>query len=414
MKSGGNVLGAVMWGMRKYLWLVVLFVIAFGVLLPTWQGQGKAVYESRAQVGPTQPLNLPNLDPLPRMGDTVFHNGAVETSVRRLLGVDSSVSVIPKHCELVAPQDNIVFTVICRADTPEAAAEMADLAASTFTLELNKYSSSVGEFTIQSAADLPVDPVPNLRGGPVSLALGAFGGLVLGTGVVVLLVILRRPVVDADGAEDASAVPVLGKLRVPRSGEPIEDITELAHICRSIIPHDPQVVWLAAPRGSTRAAQQMANGLARVWERVERACVDKPTPGHPDFVVLEKAGDELLDNERPSMTLLVVPVGMRSSRLRTMARSYFTGAPMSVVMYSLKGVLPPYLTERPEPTASLSTGPMAPLDPFPTRPVPTEPRPMGGTSGPAGPPESLQLPRAVKSSKAAKQVAERSALSTRR
>jgi hypothetical protein len=129
--------------------------------------------------------------------------------------------------------------------------------------------------------------------------------------------------------------------------------------------------------------------------------------------VLEKAGDELLDNERPSMTLLVVPVGMRASRLRTMARSYFTGAPMSVVMYSLKGVLPPYLTERPETTAPLPTGPMAPLDPFPTRPA-TESRPMGGAASPAGAPESLSMPRAVKSSKAAKQAAERSTLSTRR
>jgi capsular polysaccharide biosynthesis protein len=350
------------------------------------------------------------------MGDTVFHNGAVEKSIRRLLGVDSSVAVIPQRCELVAPQDNIVLTVICRADSPQAAAEIADLAASTFTLELNKYSSSVGEFTIQSAADLPVDPVPNLRGGPVALALGAFGGLILGTGVVVLLVILRRPVVDADGAEDASAVPVLGKLRVPRSGEPIEDITELAHVCRAIIPHDPQVVWLAAPRGSTRAAQQMANGLARVWERVERACVDSPTPGHPDFVVLEKAGDELLDNNKPSMTLLVVPVGMRSSRLRTMARSYFTGAPMSVVMYSLKGLLPPYLSERPESAATLAAAPMGQFEHFPPRPSATEARPpMGGGSpgSPAGAQEPLSAPRAVKSSKAAQQAAERNALTGR-
>jgi capsular polysaccharide biosynthesis protein len=408
MKAGGNVLAAITWGMRKYMWLVALFVIGFGVLVPSWQNQGPVVFESRAQVGPTQPLNLPNLDPLPRMGETVFHNGAVEASVRQLLGLDSSVAVSPKRVELVAPQDNIVFTVIGRADTPAKAAEIADLAASTFTLELNKYSLSVGEFTIQSAADLPVHPVPNLRGGPVALALGLLGGLILGTGVVVLLVILRRPVVDADSAEDASGVPVLGRLRIPRSGEPIEDITELAHVVRAILPHDPQVVWLAAPKGGTRAAQQLANGLTRVWERVERASVDKATPGHPDFVVLEKAGDELLDNDKPSMTVLLVPIGTKASKVRHMARTYFTGGPMSVVIYSLKGVLPPYLSERPDESV---TAPVKGHDKFPARTLAPDARSMGGASSP---PESLTFSKAPKPARPAKPGDRGSALTGRR
>ena len=353
MTSGGNVLVAIAWGMRRYLWLVAACVAAIGFLLPAWQAQGKHVYDATAQVGPTNVIELPNLDSLPRAADTTFDNGAVQEEIRDLLNLSPTAPVIPKYVELVAAQDNFIFEVIGHGSTADEAVEIADTAAAAFTIELNKYSALTGGVTVQSPADKPVRPVPTLGGGMMGLALGILGGAVLGTGLVVLLVILRRPVVDSEGAEQASGVAVLGRLRVPRSGDPITDVTELAHVVRAILPHDPQVVWLAAPRRSTRAAQQLADGFAHVWERVERSCVDTPAPVPPEFVVLQKPGEELLDNTRPSMTILVVPVGMRGARLRAMARGYFTGAPMSVVLFQRKGLMPPYLQEKkesPEPT----------------------------------------------------------------
>jgi hypothetical protein len=345
MTSGGNVLAAITWGMRRYWWLVTVFVVGIGFLLPAWQSQGPEVYEAKAPVGPTGTIELPNLDSLPRAADTTFDNGAVQAEIRKLLDLDDAVQVIPRYVELVAAQDNFIFEVVGRGSTDTEAARIANTAAAAFVLELNKYQALTGGVAVQSFAEAPPRPVPTLGGGPVGLALGILGGALLGTGVVVLLVILRRPVVDTEGAEQISGVAVLGRLRVPRSGEPIDEVTELAHIVRAVLPHDPQVVWLAAPHGCKRAADQLAAGLAHVWERVERATMDTPTAGHPDFVVLEKPGEELLDNARPSMTILVVPVGMRGSRLRRMARGYFTGAPMSVVMFSRKGILPPFLQE---------------------------------------------------------------------
>jgi capsular polysaccharide biosynthesis protein len=345
MTSGGNVLAAITWGMRRYWWLVTVFVVGIGFLLPAWQSQGPEVYEAKAQVGPTRTPELPNLDPLPRAADTAFDNGAVQAEIRQLLDLKETDQVIPRYVELVAGQDNFIFEVVGRGSSPTEAVRIANTAASVFVIEMGKYDNLTGGMAVQSFADPPRRAVPTLGGGPVGLALGILGGALLGTGVVVLLVILRRPIVDTDGAEQISGVAVLGRLRVPRSGEPIDEVTELAHIVRAVLPHDPQVVWLAAPHGCKRAADQLAAGLAHVWERVEQATMDTPTAGHPDFVVLERPGEELLDNTRPSMTLLVVPVGMRGSRLRRMARGYFTGAPMSVVMFSRKGILPPFLQE---------------------------------------------------------------------
>ena len=69
MSDGGDVLGVLGWGLRKYAWVVALFVVLVGVLLPWLLGRAPTQYEAQAQVGPTDTLTFSNLDPLPRLGE---------------------------------------------------------------------------------------------------------------------------------------------------------------------------------------------------------------------------------------------------------------------------------------------------------------------------------------------------------
>nr|MBA2558855.1 hypothetical protein [Propionibacteriales bacterium] len=57
MNEDVDVLSALGWGLRKYAWLVALFVVTLGVLVPFLLSRGGDGYDAQAQVGPKQVLN---------------------------------------------------------------------------------------------------------------------------------------------------------------------------------------------------------------------------------------------------------------------------------------------------------------------------------------------------------------------
>ncbi len=143
MNRGSDVLTTLMWGLRRYAWLVVLFVAGIGVLVPAIQSRAPAVYEARAQVGPIKPVLYSNLNPLPKLGDSAFTNGSVANAVRDALQVSSSKDVIPGTVQLVTAQDNPIMEVVGRASRNQRTAVLvADVAADSLSIELNKYTSS--------------------------------------------------------------------------------------------------------------------------------------------------------------------------------------------------------------------------------------------------------------------------------
>src|SRR5690349_13241284 len=101
------------WGLRRYAWLVILFMAGVGVLGPWLLARGPTQFDAQAQVGPTGPLTFNNLDPLPTLGESVFNNGAVAATIRKSVipPLPHTVSVIPQKVELVTSQDNVVFVV---------------------------------------------------------------------------------------------------------------------------------------------------------------------------------------------------------------------------------------------------------------------------------------------------------------
>ena len=84
-EGGTDAFATLLWGLRRYVALVLAMVLALGVLIPVLLSRRAEVYQATAQVGPTEQLELPNADPLPRIAESVFNNGAVEESIRKLL-----------------------------------------------------------------------------------------------------------------------------------------------------------------------------------------------------------------------------------------------------------------------------------------------------------------------------------------
>jgi capsular polysaccharide biosynthesis protein len=356
MNDSGDVFTTLGWGLRRYAWVVVLFVVFISALVVILQRQATDVYQAEAQVGPTNALNLSNLTPLPRFGDTVFHNGAVQDSVRNYLGLPKTASVVPSRVDVVAAQDNIVFVVIGRGPTPQSASRLANLAAATFTLELNKYSQSVGEFTIQRAADVPATPVSSLRGGYVATVLGVLAGLIAGVGAVALILVLRRPVVDAATAEGVTGVPVIGRIRLPRSGKAIDehDVMGIGLLCRRLLSTAPQVILLASPPKGQVQLRQLAAAIRAFLTRIGEPAAER-TSGlsrpqgmppsdiapdtvsvahHPQVILLDGPSLERWARrpDETQFTLLVVPEGIGARALRNTAYAYLTGDPAGLVI----------------------------------------------------------------------------------
>lgn len=326
MSDGADSVSVLRWGLRRYLLVVVLFV-ALGALGPTLLGSGTDSYESRAQVGPDARLLLPNLDPLPRIGQSVFANGAVADAVRRSVEpqLPRTADVVPEVVELIAAQDNVVFTVVGHSNTPETAQHVANVAARAFALELNKYADSVGSFRVQRLAAPAPGPVPDADGVLLTV-VGVATGLVLGVGVVVLLLVLRQPVIDLPTAERLSRGRGFGQVRVL----PLRGGTRgLPRLCRAVLADGVDMVLMTGPRNARhdrahlvgRLTAMLAESRAVVVPRAIEG-VNRVLAGHdlypgpsPLTVVLEPSEVELATRPDSSTVMLVVREGISSSSL---------------------------------------------------------------------------------------------------
>jgi len=326
MNDGGDVLGVLGWGLRRYAWVVALFVVGIGVLLPWLLGRAPTQYEAQAQVGPTDTLTFSNLDPLPRMGETIFTNGAVAATIRRSSDppIPATVSVIPQRVELVAAQDDVVFVVVGHASRPQAAATYANLAATTFTNELNKYAHSVGSFAVQKLANNPALPVQRV-GGTLAAVIGVAAGALAGVGAVVLLLAVRRPVLSAAGAEQATGARAFGRLRLAHSADGMRGLPQLCHRLRT---EGTDLLLVAGSRRTARLRQSLVNELARLLAQRPITIVDGPTQW------------QLAERPDSSLVLLVAPEGIGHAALARQAEQYLDGGRTGVVLVRGRGWRP--------------------------------------------------------------------------
>jgi hypothetical protein len=341
--GGSDVFATLMWGLRRYLLLVLATVLALGVLIPLALSQRTAEYQATAQVGPTDALLLPNTNPLPRIAESVFNNGAVEVSVRTLLKQPSG-NIIPSKVQLIAAQDNLVLEIVAHAPTAQEAIDIANNAAGVFVLELGRYSKSVATFAITHKAIL-AKKVPKVAGGSASIALGLVAGLLAGVALVGLLLVFRRPVVDVSTAQDVTGLPVIGRITLPRHGPPgAGDGRGIALLCRRLLAASASTIQVAAPSQAqaqvlvlsmTEAFGQMSAG--RRPQKRTGAQGGSSVPPVPKVVAPEGTQAWISAPHEDSYTVLLVPEGISTRRLRLFAEGHDTGSPTGVVLVSTHG-----------------------------------------------------------------------------
>jgi capsular polysaccharide biosynthesis protein len=316
MSPEGDAFSAIAWGLRRYAWVVVASVLILGVSVPQVLLRTTADrFDASAQVGPVSVIQLRNLDALPKTVETVFGNGAVAAAVRQELDLTDTAPVVPDRAELVAPQDNVVFTVVGHASTPEDAVNIANTAAGTLTEELNKYRDPVGTFAVQSSATGTVRQIQVASSAFLVLA-GLAAGLLVGVGIVAVLLTWRRPVLGARTAAEVTGAPVLGSVQL--DGEVVRGLPQL---CRRLLASGVGVVYLAGPESEREERRRLATELRMLLldsalEVVEGA-TEKEMAAMP-------AGS--------SLTVLVVPIGTPDLVLRREAELHLDPGGTGVVL----------------------------------------------------------------------------------
>lgn len=341
MSDGTDAFRVLGWGVRKYAWVLTALVLAFGVAVPAAVARAPERFAAQAEVGPSRAVKLANLDALPRLGQTVFTNGSVAEAVRSAARppLSTDAPVIPQRVELVAAQDNLVFTVIGHGTTPQAAQQHANVAAEAFTEELNKYSAAIGAFAIQRLATAPTTPVNGIATS-VAIGMGVLAGVTAGLGVVALLLVFRRPVLDVTSAEVMTGTPVLGRVVLGASPRGSRGLPQL---CRRILRQRVDTLLLTGPHDTTRARKLLAADLAAMFDEA-LAVAGRPGQNGPPTVAGESLGDtplSIVEHPSPldfatrsdtSLVLVVVREGVAGARLRRQAEQYLDGGPSGLVM----------------------------------------------------------------------------------
>lgn len=336
VETGSDVFATLTWGLRRYFALVLATALALGVLVPLLLAQRAEVYQATAQVGPDQKLELPNADPLPRIAESVFNNGAVEVAVRRVIN-QTKGNVIPSKVRLIAAQDNLVLEVQAHASTAAEAIQIANTAAETFVIELGDYQNSVAPFVLTHKATF-AKKVPKIAGGYASVALGLVAGLLAGIALVGLVLVIRRPVVEISTAQDVTGAPVIGRIRLPRHGPPDSDDRAIGLLCRRLLGASASAIHVAAPRHEQ--AEQLAGVMSEILGRMPPMSRPHPkrTGGNggvsptPKVLAPRDADDWICGPDDRTYTVLLAPQGISTRTLRLFAEAHDTGAPTGIVM----------------------------------------------------------------------------------
>ena len=307
-----DAVSALRWGLRHYALLFVVCVLAIGAGIPVLIAQTPKTYQAPALVV-AQAL-LMDLAALPRYAEETFDGGQVARAVADRFGDNGDFdNIVPDRVSLVAEQDNIVLQVIGHGDTAQAAADIANVAVGAFIEQLNLAGEGVGRFVVQSLAEPPMGPEDQLASTPVALAVGIAAGLLTGLAAISLMLMARRPVLDAADAEKVTGVTVLGTVTMPRlRAQHVvadSDVAGLVPVCRRLLAMHPRVILLMAVPGSEAVRGQLTSTLADVLGRVRVVRVVTPPEER------EVAGAYFGDEAPPASRLAVPDPGDHSSEI---------------------------------------------------------------------------------------------------
>lgn len=250
-------------------WWLVLLATAVGagagLYLAESADRDGPVYESRALVVATRWEQ--RIEGLARLVETVLQTNDFREQIRqadneafpRATTFGDEITVVPV-------EDTVAVWLEATASDPEVSERRANVAAETLVSELNRLGEDIGTFSVQDRARAPERPVGSDLPREALMAIGALGGLAIGSGLAVALPDRRRRRVsntgedfDADGLSER-----LAEVTAPTTGERSGSLRTGRNVVRPTLvssrPAAPaEVVALEVPRPAETTNDTVGN-----------------------------------------------------------------------------------------------------------------------------------------------------------
>lgn len=346
-------LALVRWGLRKFPLVIVACALGLGGALPLVVST-PAGYHAESRVVARQLEMAPAA--LPSYARAVFASDALRQRVAAAAGL--SESDVADRLNVVVLENTVVLGVRARANEPRAAAQLADVAAEAYVVELNKGGSGVGTFELQSRAQLPTTLSSDGLSRWVTAVIGAIAGGLLGVGLVLLLAAAQRPVLRARDVASAVRQRLLGVVVLPAisAGQPPDPRAApgLVPVARALLPLiEGSVVFASAERAAAARGRLLVLLAMLLSRRLDVFVSGSPGVRSTVATILRAAnleGDdrtprpalELVDGAPPADTLdvpqwrlpvvLVIRYGEPRASLRRLAADHYDEEILGVVI----------------------------------------------------------------------------------
>jgi hypothetical protein len=267
--AGPDAVSRLWWALRRYVSVVVagtLLTVLVAVTLspppPPEQYHASALVVARELVSV-------RAEQLPRLAEAIFAgNNVGQRTVREVDLPIRAEELVPTYANVEVVEGTVVIRVIGMAEDRRLASTIANESAEALVSELDRLGAGVGTFALQERAPVPLDPAPQEVRIPPTL-IGVVAGLILGTGLAFLLLVLRRPVIDVDEAVAVVDEPLVGVLELSRSGhfDAVENVPGGVALVDAIYPRRREiqvVVGANDPMVRSQASVILAQVLATV------------------------------------------------------------------------------------------------------------------------------------------------------
>lgn len=339
-EEDADVMTTLRWGFRHYLTPFLVTLIAVAVLLPAWQLRHHGRFDATAVVT-AQTLQL-DLGALPRYGDAVFSAGEVADAVVARFGdAGDPEDVVPHEASVQVVQDSVVFDVSGHAGDATTAAGIANVAAAEFVTQLNKAGEGVGTFAVQSPATPPVEATPPLLAAPIQLVVDFVAGLVAAAGLVILLLVVRRPVIDAPTIATTTRAKLLGNVTLPRGRQAAipdtRDMMDIVTVSRRLLSTGLYTFLMASPTKMSAERSRLVDMLCAVLQQV-RTVQRRPSlpdvPPAPGAITVVEPIDtsSWLEPLRGVGTVVIAREGMSRRAFQSVMSAYADASLVGVVL----------------------------------------------------------------------------------
>lgn len=328
MHEDEDALTRLWWAMRRYAVPLVLVVaasaFALNVLVPS---DAADEYRASALVVANNVDGI-SAEHLPRMAETVFTGQNVSREAVESGGLPfTPEEFLEDHTEIETFDGTVVIRVNGLAEDPELAARTANAGAEALVTQLNEIGPDIAQFSVLENAQTPSEPVDEGLGLPMPL-LGVLLGLVLAGGLLMLLLAVRRPIMNPRQAQSLTQVPLIGSLRVSRAGhlDAPADAEGIAGLTDRLFPQGHEATAVLTADGASMRSQ-VSLLLTRTLASVGPVCLVPASDAHGRRIWRVAESDrrihslEDVQRERRAMPIVIDGAGGLTMELTRSARS---------------------------------------------------------------------------------------------